>query len=369
MLSFPPYFILFLQKNLSGSAERSSRAGLACRSDKVSTRGWGFVRPEPPPKELLSPLPSRGCSPLSLFSPPQDQKILLAIYNISMSLRDVAGGTLRGPEEAAVWKVARNTEFVLRENCRRIGKVGALPLPSPPSSSQFPGRALGVVARVVLLALPSCPWARTGIYPPGHQSGCPQGWGIAGETPAWRLSCPDNSLTRQLINQLSSGEALGVARCDWGHLPAMVGKPLGVNPSWLRAGGAGKPPSAPHVDVPWGVRGGCCRLGGGVPKSPAAPGTPPVRGAPPCCGWFGQPAAPTPMRVGSAPSPGAQHFGDDSLLGIFLTPSAPPQRSPPRVLEQPRGRRKQLKEISRRAQRLATCWEKLYALHGPPRGS
>eukprot|EP00075_Anas_platyrhynchos_P039589 XP_027328842.1 uncharacterized protein C20orf204 homolog isoform X3 [Anas platyrhynchos] len=72
-------------KNLSGSAERSSRAGLACRSDK-------------------------------------DQKILLAIYNISMSLRDVAGGTLRGPEEVAVWKVARNTEFVLRENCRRIGK-------------------------------------------------------------------------------------------------------------------------------------------------------------------------------------------------------------------------------------------------------
>lgn len=42
LLSFPRYFILFLQKNLSGSVERSSRAGLACRSDKVSTRGWGF---------------------------------------------------------------------------------------------------------------------------------------------------------------------------------------------------------------------------------------------------------------------------------------------------------------------------------------
>ncbi|XP_050570036.1 uncharacterized protein C20orf204 homolog [Cygnus atratus] len=83
-------------KNLSGSAERSSRAGLACRSDK-------------------------------------DQKILLAIYNISMSLRDVAGGTLRGPEEVAVWKVARNTEFVLRENCRKIGK-------SPPRAPAQPRR-------------------------------------------------------------------------------------------------------------------------------------------------------------------------------------------------------------------------------------
>nr|XP_047930642.1 uncharacterized protein C20orf204 homolog isoform X1 [Anser cygnoides] len=84
-------------KNLSGSAERSSRAGLACRSDK-------------------------------------DQKILLAIYNISMSLRDVAGGTLRGPEEVAVWKVARNTEFVLRENCRKIGKQ------SPPRAPAQPRR-------------------------------------------------------------------------------------------------------------------------------------------------------------------------------------------------------------------------------------
>lgn len=93
--------------------------------------GLGILRNLSPPKELSSPFPARGCSPLSLFfPPPKDQKILLAIYNISMSLRDVAGGTLRGPEEVAVWKVARNTEFVLRENCRRIGKVGALPLPS-----------------------------------------------------------------------------------------------------------------------------------------------------------------------------------------------------------------------------------------------
>ncbi|XP_042740638.1 uncharacterized protein C20orf204 homolog [Lagopus leucura] len=83
-------------KNLSGSAERSSRAGPVCRSDK-------------------------------------DQRILQSIYNISMSLRDVAGGALRGPEEAAVWKVVRDTEFVLRENCRRIGK-------SPPRPPLQPHR-------------------------------------------------------------------------------------------------------------------------------------------------------------------------------------------------------------------------------------
>ncbi|XP_061865430.1 uncharacterized protein C20orf204 homolog [Colius striatus] len=75
-------------KNLSGSAHRSRRAGPACRSDK-------------------------------------DQKILLSIYNISMSLREVAAGTLRGPEELAVWKVARNTDFVLRENCRKLSKSPA----------------------------------------------------------------------------------------------------------------------------------------------------------------------------------------------------------------------------------------------------
>lgn len=62
-------------------------------------------------------------------------------------------------------------------------------------------------------------------------------------------------------------------------------------------------------------------------------------------------------------------WGGGCLLGLFLTPLAPRQQSPPRAPVQPRGRRKQLKEISRRAQRLATCWEKLYALHGPPRGS
>ncbi|KAM6120821.1 uncharacterized protein C20orf204 homolog [Phoenicopterus ruber ruber] len=88
-------------KNLSGSLDRSGRAGPACRSDK-------------------------------------DQKILLSIYNISMSLREVAAGTLRGPEELAVWKVARNTDFVLRENCRKISKS----LPHVPAQPRHggPGR-------------------------------------------------------------------------------------------------------------------------------------------------------------------------------------------------------------------------------------
>lgn len=83
----------------------------------------------------LSPSP---CPRAACFSPLQDQKILLSIYNISMSLREVAAGTLHGPEELVVWKVARNTDFVLRENCRKISKVGDLPLPSPPCGSQFP---------------------------------------------------------------------------------------------------------------------------------------------------------------------------------------------------------------------------------------
>nr|XP_025948669.1 putative uncharacterized protein C20orf204 homolog [Dromaius novaehollandiae] len=89
-------------KNLSGSADRSSRAGPACRSDK-------------------------------------DQKILLSIYNISMSLRDVAAGTLRGPEEVAVWKVARNTEFALRQNCRKISQQSLPPAPAQPRRGG-PGR-------------------------------------------------------------------------------------------------------------------------------------------------------------------------------------------------------------------------------------
>ncbi|KAF2977316.1 hypothetical protein EK904_003284, partial [Melospiza melodia maxima] len=71
-------------RNLTGSVYRSGRAGPACRSDK-------------------------------------DQRILLSIYNISMSLRE-AGDTLQGPEELVVWRVARNTHTVLRENCRRISK-------------------------------------------------------------------------------------------------------------------------------------------------------------------------------------------------------------------------------------------------------
>ncbi|XP_068006440.1 uncharacterized protein C20orf204 homolog [Melanerpes formicivorus] len=81
-------------KHLSGSAERSGGAGPACRSNK-------------------------------------DQKILLSIYNISMSLREVAAGSLRGPEELALWKVARNTDFVLRQNCRKLSKSPAHILAQP----------------------------------------------------------------------------------------------------------------------------------------------------------------------------------------------------------------------------------------------
>ncbi|XP_054247882.1 uncharacterized protein C20orf204 homolog [Indicator indicator] len=81
-------------KNLSGSAERSGRAGPACRSNK-------------------------------------DQKILHSIHNISMSLREVAAGSLRGPEELALWKVARNTDFVLRQNCRKLSKSPAHILAQP----------------------------------------------------------------------------------------------------------------------------------------------------------------------------------------------------------------------------------------------
>lgn len=78
-----------------------------------------------------------------------------------MSLREVAASTLRGPEELAVWKVARNTDFVLRENCRKISKVGALPLPSHPSDSQFPILpccALSWLPMRSLQALPAASW-------------------------------------------------------------------------------------------------------------------------------------------------------------------------------------------------------------------
>ncbi|RMB95787.1 hypothetical protein DUI87_27901 [Hirundo rustica rustica] len=81
-----------------------------------------------------------------------DQKILLSIYNISMSLREVGAGTLQGPEELAVWRVARNTNFVLRENCRKISKVGIPPPPSHISGSQFPGLWADLAVFCALLA-------------------------------------------------------------------------------------------------------------------------------------------------------------------------------------------------------------------------
>lgn len=117
-----------------------------------------------------------------------------------------------------------------------------------------------------------------------------------------------------------------MARCDWGHLLATVGKPPGVNPSWLRAGGAGKP-LLPHTWPCHGVSGVGAAGSGGVPKSPAAPGTPPVRGAPPCCGWFGVPDA-----HGVCALPWGSAFlgfwGGGCLLGIFLTPFGTPTAEP-----------------------------------------
>ncbi|XP_061217479.1 uncharacterized protein C20orf204 homolog isoform X2 [Neopsephotus bourkii] len=83
-------------KTLSGSVDRSARAGPACRSDK-------------------------------------DQKILFSIYNITMALWEAASGSVRGPEELALWKVARNTEVVFRESCRSIRK-------SPPRIPAQPRR-------------------------------------------------------------------------------------------------------------------------------------------------------------------------------------------------------------------------------------
>lgn len=56
-----------------------------------------------------------------------------------MSLQEVGAGTLQGPEELAVWRVARNTNFVLRENCRKISKVRSPLLPSHIHGSQFLG--------------------------------------------------------------------------------------------------------------------------------------------------------------------------------------------------------------------------------------
>ncbi|XP_066186917.1 uncharacterized protein C20orf204 homolog [Sylvia atricapilla] len=89
-------------RNLTGSVYRSGRAGPACRSDK-------------------------------------DQRILLSIYNISMSLQEVGAGTLQGPEELAVWKVARTTNFVFRENCRKISKSSPHSGPAQPRRGA-PGR-------------------------------------------------------------------------------------------------------------------------------------------------------------------------------------------------------------------------------------
>ncbi|KYO30085.1 hypothetical protein Y1Q_0021169 [Alligator mississippiensis] len=76
-------------KNLSGPSEahrkHRSRAGPACRSN-------------------------------------QEQKILLSIYNMSMSLWAAASGSLHDSRELAAMKVASNTESVIRQHCRKIHK-------------------------------------------------------------------------------------------------------------------------------------------------------------------------------------------------------------------------------------------------------
>lgn len=76
----------------------------------------------------------------------------MSIYNISMSLQEVGAGTLQGSEELAVWRVARTTNFVFRENCRRISKVGSPLLPSRIRASQFPGLWADLALLCALLA-------------------------------------------------------------------------------------------------------------------------------------------------------------------------------------------------------------------------
>ncbi|XP_065270766.1 uncharacterized protein C20orf204 homolog [Emys orbicularis] len=74
-------------KNLTRSAEtpRRGRAGLACLSNK-------------------------------------EQKILLSISTMSMSLRDMVRGPWRNPEVVAVMQVVSNTESVTKQNCKKIHK-------------------------------------------------------------------------------------------------------------------------------------------------------------------------------------------------------------------------------------------------------
>nr|XP_013805920.1 PREDICTED: uncharacterized protein LOC106490951 [Apteryx mantelli mantelli] len=234
-------------KNLSGSADRNSRAGPACRSDK-------------------------------------DQKILLSIYNISMSLRDVAAGTLRGPEEVAVWKVARNTEVVLRD-CRKICKVGA---PAPSQAPQW----LPVSQPGCGQSLPCCT----------RSPGCRLG--------AFRLFSPRRRGGGEGLRRLYGG---GVAKAHPGELYTARPWPWGAKSGGASAGRAGG-----FLPV--------CRLPLGRDAAAGGDVEPP---------WVSEHS-----RVGS-----------------------------PRMLSGKSRERKQLKEIARKAERLSTCWEKLYALRSPGRDS
>ncbi|XP_074868083.1 uncharacterized protein C20orf204 homolog isoform X2 [Carettochelys insculpta] len=105
-------------KNLTGSVESPRRgrggAGLACRSNK-------------------------------------EQKILLSISTMSMSLRGMAKGPWENPEEVAVRKVASNTEVVIRQNCRKIHKKNQSTVTEKPRHRGLGGRRkqLKEIGRVV----------------------------------------------------------------------------------------------------------------------------------------------------------------------------------------------------------------------------
>lgn len=68
-----------------------------------------------------SPRRGRGRAGLTCHSN-KEQKILLSISTMSLSLRDMVRGPRKNPEVVAVTKVTSNTESVTRQNCRKIHK-------------------------------------------------------------------------------------------------------------------------------------------------------------------------------------------------------------------------------------------------------
>lgn len=94
---------------------------------------WGFIFSSASQSPLLAlsyhepgwHFPLEWASPAETSFPFQEQKILLSIYNMSMSLWAAASGSLHDSRELAAMKVASNTESVIRQHCRKIHKVGA----------------------------------------------------------------------------------------------------------------------------------------------------------------------------------------------------------------------------------------------------